>query len=303
MTTLRLTVGQAIVRFLVAQRSERDGLEHRLIEGMFGIFGHGNVAGLGEAVLAQELADPHAMPYYQARNEQGMVHAATGFARQRNRLSTMACLSSIGPGATNMVTGAATATVNRLPVLLLPSDLFATRVADPVLQQLEHPMANDISVNDCFRPVARVLRPRVAAGAAALGAARCDARAHRPGRDRGRRDRTARGCPGGGPRLARGALRDPGVARRTAGPRGGRAGSRGGGDPGCQAAADRERRRHDLLGGHGRADVPWPTRRAFPWQRRISARARCPTTIRPARAPSARPATPRRMPSPGRPTS
>ena len=88
------------------------------------------------------------MPYYQGRNEQGMVHAATGFARQRNRMSTMACLSSIGPGATNMVTGAATATVNRLPVLLLPSDLFATRVADPVLQQLEHPMANDISVND-----------------------------------------------------------------------------------------------------------------------------------------------------------
>ena len=155
MTTVRLTVGQAIVRFLVAQRSERDGVEHRLIEGMFGIFGHGNVAGLGEALLEQELADPHAMPYYQGRNEQGMVHAATGFARQRNRLSTMACLSSIGPGATNMVTGAATATVNRLPVLLLPSDLFATRVADPVLQQLEHPMANDISVNDCFRPVAR----------------------------------------------------------------------------------------------------------------------------------------------------
>jgi 3D-(3,5/4)-trihydroxycyclohexane-1,2-dione acylhydrolase (decyclizing) len=154
-TTVRLTVGQAIVRFLVAQRSERDGLEHRLIEGMFGIFGHGNVAGLGEAVLAQELADPHAMPYYQARNEQGMVHAATGFARQRNRLSTMACLSSIGPGATNMVTGAATGSVTRLPVLVLPSEIFATGVADPVLQQLEHPRANDISVNDCFRPVAR----------------------------------------------------------------------------------------------------------------------------------------------------
>ena len=95
------------------------------------------------------------MPYYQARNEQGMVHAATGFARMRNRLSTLACTSSIGPGATNMVTGAATATVNRLPVLLLPSDMFATRVADPVLQQLELPMANDVSVNDCFRPVSR----------------------------------------------------------------------------------------------------------------------------------------------------
>ena len=155
MSTVRLTVGQAIVRFLGAQYSERDGVQHRLIEGMFGIFGHGNVAGLGAAVLEAELADPRAMPYYQGRNEQGMVHAATAFARQRNRLSTLACLSSVGPGATNMVTGAATATVNRLPVLLLPSDVFATRVADPVLQQLEHPMAGDISVNDCFRPVAR----------------------------------------------------------------------------------------------------------------------------------------------------
>jgi 3D-(3,5/4)-trihydroxycyclohexane-1,2-dione acylhydrolase (decyclizing) len=154
-STVRLTVGQAIVRFLLAQHSERDGVEHRLIEGMFGIFGHGNVAGLGAAVLEAELADPRAIPYYQGRNEQGMVHAATAFARQRNRLSTLACLSSVGPGATNMVTGAATATVNRLPVLLLPSDVFATRVADPVLQQLEHPMAGDVSVNDSFRSVAR----------------------------------------------------------------------------------------------------------------------------------------------------
>ena len=217
---MRLTVGQAIVRFLVAQRSERDGVEHRLIEGMFGIFGHGNVAGLGEALLEQELADPHAMPYYQGRNEQGMVHAATGFARQRNRLSTMACLSSIGPGATNMVTGAATATVNRLPVLLLPSDLFATRVADPVLQQLEHPMANDISVNDSLPAGGPVLRPRVAPGAAAVRSARCDAGAHRPRRDRRRGHRPARGRPGGGPRLARGALCDPRVARCTAGPGG-----------------------------------------------------------------------------------
>ena len=155
MSTVRLTVGQAIVRFLVAQRTERDGVEHRLVEGMFGILGHGNVAGLGEAVMELAQTDPRLLPYYQGRNEQGMVHAATAFARQRNRLSTLACMSSIGPGATNMVTGAATATINRLPVLLLPSDLFATRVADPVLQQLEHPMANDVSVNDCFRPVAR----------------------------------------------------------------------------------------------------------------------------------------------------
>jgi 3D-(3,5/4)-trihydroxycyclohexane-1,2-dione acylhydrolase (decyclizing) len=155
MSGLRLTVGQAIVRFLMAQHTERDGIEHRLIEGMFGIFGHGNVAGLGVAVLESELADPGAMPYRQGRNEQGMVHIATGFARQRNRLSTLACLTSVGPGATNMITGAATATINRLPVLLLPSDVFATRVADPVLQQLEHPMAGDVSVNDAFRPVSR----------------------------------------------------------------------------------------------------------------------------------------------------
>ena len=156
MTTTRLTVGQAVVRFLAAQRTERDGVEHRLFEGVFGIFGHGNVAGLGEAILEGEIADPRALPYYQGRNEQGMVHVATAFARQRNRLSTLACTASVGPGSTNMITGAATATINRLPVLILPSDVFATRVADPVLQQLEHPMAGDVSVNDAFRPVARV---------------------------------------------------------------------------------------------------------------------------------------------------
>ena len=153
--TVRLTVGQAVVRFLAAQRSERDGVEHRLVEGCFGIFGHGNVAGIGQALLEAELADPGALPYRQARNEQGMVHAAAGFTRMRNRLSTLACTTSIGPGATNMVTGAALATVNRLPVLLLPGDVFATRVASPVLQELEDPRGYDISVNDVFRPVSR----------------------------------------------------------------------------------------------------------------------------------------------------
>jgi 3D-(3,5/4)-trihydroxycyclohexane-1,2-dione acylhydrolase (decyclizing) len=155
MTTIRLTVGQALVRFLAAQRSERDGAEHRLIAGCFGIFGHGNVAGVGEALLEAELSDPALLPYRQARNEQGMVHAAAAFARASNRLSTLACTSSIGPGATNMVTGAALATINRLPVLLLPGDIFATRVAAPVLQQLEDPASYDISVNDTFRPVSR----------------------------------------------------------------------------------------------------------------------------------------------------
>jgi 3D-(3,5/4)-trihydroxycyclohexane-1,2-dione acylhydrolase (decyclizing) len=153
--TVRLTVGQAVVRFLAAQRSERDGTEHRLFGGCSGIFGHGNLAGIGQALLEAELHQPGSLRYYQARNEQAMVHTAVAFARMRNRLSAWACTSSIGPGATNMVTGAALATINRLPVLLLPGDVFATRVAPPVLQELEHPGAGDVSVNDAFRPVSR----------------------------------------------------------------------------------------------------------------------------------------------------
>ncbi len=148
---MRLTVAQALVRFLACQHTERDGVEQRLIAGCFGIFGHGNVAGVGQALLEH----PEEMPYVLARNEQGMVHAASAFARHRNRLSTWACTSSIGPGATNMVTGAALATINRLPVLLLPGDIFATRVASPVLQELEDPSSLDVSVNDCFKPVSR----------------------------------------------------------------------------------------------------------------------------------------------------
>ncbi|MEU0210633.1 3D-(3,5/4)-trihydroxycyclohexane-1,2-dione acylhydrolase (decyclizing) [Streptomyces canus] len=157
--TTRLTVAQALVRFLAAQYTERDGVRQRLISATWGIFGHGNVAGLGQALV--EYADD--MPYHQGRNEQSMVHAAVGYARQSNRLSTHAVTTSIGPGATNLVTGAALATINHLPVLLLPGDTFATRVADPVLQQLEVPYAGDISVNDCLRPVSkyfdRVTRP------------------------------------------------------------------------------------------------------------------------------------------------
>ena len=148
---MRLTMAQALVRFLAAQYAERDGVEQRFIEGCFGIFGHGNVAGVGEALFEQ----PDLMTYYQARNEQAMVHAAVGYARMRNRLSTMACTSSIGPGATNMVTGAALATINRLPVLLLPGDVFAARAVDPVLQQLEVPWRGDATVNDAFKPVSR----------------------------------------------------------------------------------------------------------------------------------------------------
>ncbi|WP_151475647.1 3D-(3,5/4)-trihydroxycyclohexane-1,2-dione acylhydrolase (decyclizing) [Streptomyces albicerus] len=151
-STLRLTVAQALVRFLAAQHTERDGVRHRLIAGTWGIFGHGNVAGIGQALLE---AGEEAMPFHQGRNEQAMVHAAVGYARQLNRLSAQAVTTSIGPGATNLVTGAALATVNRLPVLLLPGDYFATRAADPLLQQLEHPVEADLSVNDTLRPVSR----------------------------------------------------------------------------------------------------------------------------------------------------
>ncbi len=151
----RLTVAQALVRFLANQYSERDGVEQRLIVGCFGIFGHGNVAGVGQALLEAELSGAPDLPYYLARNEQGMVHAAAAFARMRNRLSTFACSSSIGPGASNMLTGAALATINRLPVLLLPADIFSTRAASPVLQELEGQTSYDVSVNDCFRPVSR----------------------------------------------------------------------------------------------------------------------------------------------------
>ena len=149
--TIRLTMAQALLQFLSAQRVERDGHEHRFFEGCFGIFGHGNVTGIGQA-LAEK---PELLTYYQARNEQGMVHTAAAFAKMRNRLATLACTTSIGPGATNMLTGAAAATINRVPVLLLPGDVFASRRPDPVLQQLESPGRGELSVNDCFKPVCR----------------------------------------------------------------------------------------------------------------------------------------------------
>ena len=148
---VRLTMAQAVVRFLSQQRTSRDGREQPLIAGVFGIFGHGNVAGIGEALQAFRTS----MPYYLARNEQAMVHTAAAFAKMRNRLSTLACTSSIGPGATNMLTGAAGATINRVPVLLLPGDIFAGRRPAPVLQQLESSQSQDVSVNDCFKPVSR----------------------------------------------------------------------------------------------------------------------------------------------------
>ncbi|MFF0013466.1 3D-(3,5/4)-trihydroxycyclohexane-1,2-dione acylhydrolase (decyclizing) [Streptomyces sp. NPDC005374] len=163
MTTVRLTTAQALVRFLANQYSERDGQEHRLIPGVWGIFGHGNVAGIGQALLQAATTGEADLPYYLARNEQGMVHASVAYAKMRDRLAAFACTASTGPGSTNMITGAALATTNRLPVLLLPSDMFATRAADPVLQQLEDTRGGDVTVNDTFRAVSkyfdRVSRP------------------------------------------------------------------------------------------------------------------------------------------------
>ena len=153
-----MTVAQAIVHFLAQQYVERDGVERPFFAGVFGIFGHGNVTGLGQA-----LEETGALKYYQPRNEQAMVHTAAAYAKMKNRLQTFVCTSSIGPGATNMVTGAAMATINRLPVLLLPGDIFANRLPHPVLQGLEHPHSQDVSVNDAFRPVSaywdRIYRP------------------------------------------------------------------------------------------------------------------------------------------------
>lgn len=161
MSTTRLTVGQALLRYLAHQHSELDGRRQRLVKGLWGIMGHGNVAGLGQA--AHEYGQAWEMPFYRPQNEQAQVHAAAAFARHQRRLSTMACTASIGPGSSNMLTGAALATINRLPVLLLPSDYFASRIPDPALQQLEHPSEHDVSVNDAFRPVsrffARIQRP------------------------------------------------------------------------------------------------------------------------------------------------
>ena len=157
--TLRLTMGQALIKFLQVQYTEYDGEIQRFIPAIWGIFGHGNVSGLSQALW--EYGDE--LPYFQPTNEQSMVHAASGFARTRLRTQTFACTTSIGPGATNMITGAATAHINRLPVLLLPSDYYATRFQGQVLQDIEHPVSLDMSVTDCFRVVSqffdRITRP------------------------------------------------------------------------------------------------------------------------------------------------
>jgi 3D-(3,5/4)-trihydroxycyclohexane-1,2-dione acylhydrolase (decyclizing) len=179
-STVRLTVAQATIRFLGSQWVEHDGLRNKFFAGAFGIFGHGNVAGLGQALLQDEITALEAgrepdLRYVLGRNEQAMVHSAVAYARQKDRLQTWAVTASVGPGSTNMLTGAALATINRLPVLLLPADTFATRVSSPVLQELELPSSGDVTVNDAFKPLSRyfdrVWRPEQLP-AALLGAMR-----------------------------------------------------------------------------------------------------------------------------------
>ena len=159
MKTIRLTTAQALLKFLDNQYIEFDGVETKFVKGVFGIFGHGNVTGLGQA-LEQ---DKHGLVYYQGHNEQGMSHAAIAYAKQKNRREIFACTSSIGPGALNMVTAAGTATVNRIPVLFLPGDTYACRQPDPVLQQVENPADSTVTANDAFKPVSkywdRISRP------------------------------------------------------------------------------------------------------------------------------------------------
>ena len=203
MGTIRLTMAQALVRYLAAQQTELDGRPVALFAGVWAIFGHGNVAGIGEALQAHR----DVLPTYRAHNEQAMALAAIGYAKAMHRRRIMACTTSIGPGATNMVTAAALAHVDRLPVLLLPGDVFASRRPDPVLQQVENFGDGTVSANDCFRPVSRyfdrITRPeQIVAGAAARVA-----RADRSGRMRSRHAGAVPGCPGRGVRLSRRLLR------------------------------------------------------------------------------------------------
>ena len=265
LSTVRLTVGQAIVRFLAQQYVERDGVQQRFIAGVWGIFGHGNVAGLGQAL--EELGDECAMPYYRPQNEQAQVHLAAAYAKHKNRMQTFACTSSIGPGATNMITGAATATVNRLPVLLFPTDYFANRLVDPVLQQVEHPVEHDVSRLGRLPPRLPLLRPHLPPRAAAVQPARGVPRPDRPGRDRRRDDLPARGRPGRGLRLARAVLRAARLARPPAAPGARSSWTRWWRLIQSRAApAHRRRRRRDLRGRRGgarraRDDVRDPGRR------------------------------------------
>ena len=255
---MRLTVAQATIRFLGNQFVEHDGVRTKFFAGAFGIFGHGNVAGLGQALLQDEVtalesgSEP-SLRYVLGRNEQAMVHSAVAYARQKDRLQTWAVTASVGPGSTNMLTGAALATINRLPVLLLPADTFATRASSPVLQELELPSSRRRHRQRRVQAAVALLRPGVASRAAARRAARRDARADRPGRDRRGHGRHPAGRAGRGPRLAGIPVRRAHLARRAsaAGTLGDRAGRRV--IRSAQQAADRRGRWRHLLRRHRRA--------------------------------------------------
>ena len=210
MRTRRLTMAQALIGFLKNQYVERDGTETRFFAGAWGIFGHGNVAGLGQAL--QENPD---FRYYLSRNEQASVHISTAFAKASNRLATFACVSSIGPGATNMITGAATATINRIPVLLLPGDIFARRNVAPVLQQLESEYTQDISVNDAFKPVSRYWDRIYRLRTVDLFPARGDACSHLSCANRRSDAVASSGRAIGSGRLSRGNVREARLAHRA----------------------------------------------------------------------------------------
>ena len=276
-------MAQALVRFLGAQLSERDGRQQQFFGGVFGIFGHGNVAGIGQAL---DQLDGR-LRYYQCRNEQAMVHTAAAYAKAANRLRTLACTTSIGPGATNMITGAAGATINRLPVLLLPGDIFANRRPAPVLQQLESSQTQDVSVNDCFRPVSRywdrIYRPEQLLTVAARG----DAGADLAGGDRRRHAGAAAGHADRGVRLSRRVFRDARLDDRPPARRCGRDCARGRGVARQQVAADRRRWRRALQRGSRGACAVSPKRPASRLPKRRPARARSPGIIRSRSARSA----------------
>ena len=301
LSTVRLTVGQAIVRFLAQQYVERDGEQNRFIAGVWGIFGHGNVAGLGQAL--EELGDEYEMPYYRPQNEQAQVHLAAAYAKHKNRMQTFACISSIGPGATNMITGAATATRQPAAGPAVPVGLLRQPARGPGAPAGRAPRrARRLGLG---RLPSRLplLRPHLPARAAPLQPAGGVPRPHRPGRDRRRDDLPARGRPGRGLRLARAVLRAARLAGPPAAPGGGARGRGGRPHPLRAAAPHRRGRRCDLRGCRGGPGRPGDHATGSRSASRRPARARCPGTTRRTSVRSGRRAASRPTGWPGTPTS
>ena len=285
METRRVTMAQALLGFLKNQYVERDGREHRFFEGAWGIFGHGIIAGFGQAL--QQNPD---FPYYLCRNEQAAVHIATAFAKARNRLNAFACLSSIGPGATNMITGAATATINRLPVLLLPGDIFARRNVAPVLQQLESERSQDISRERCVQAGLALLGSHQPAGSASLFGGGGDARADLSGADRRRGAGAAPGRADRGLGLPGGDVREARVAHPAASAGARHAAAGGGSHSRGPKTAGRGRRRCDLQRSRRSTGEPAAAHRNPGRRDAGGQRARCHSTIRRTSARLASPA-------------